>query len=601
MIFLDLLATRAKYEGVRRTASGFEVVEPWGNIRLNYIELAEGWYELAVTGGVVHLELYDVDRYQRIELQAADRQHAFVHLSGGRYLPSFKVGGRPGLYNIQSGVLRSFGIIARYRLFAGRLLQAIVSGMRPQQLYALILKVIQKSETYGIRAKQQGKGPSTGLLSAADFTFDNGRLNVAERLARLGRLPVFLMQRQGDRAPTVEAVREQVYPNIVSDAHASHDFILVTGDDERLSPDALLLFAEYAERHPDKQVILADKRISGNPTARIAWDPVLYEGRLPTPFAYRKGATPQASFLNAHEFGLISVPLANGIAIEQRERTAESFRNEEGLPCSIIIPTRDRADLLQACLEGLFERTAWLHEVIIVDNGSVEAETFALFEAYVSRGLKVLRADMPFNFSALCNLGAERASHDYLVFLNNDVVLQRPDWLGNMMRHAIREEVGAVGARLLYADGSLQHGGIMLGLTQLCGHSWRGFSEVEQQNEPRLRRSSLRAAVTGACLCVDKRKFDEVGGFDAERFPITLNDVDLCLRLWAAGYVNVYAADAVAYHLEGVSRMERADASKLACRLRELRLFHELWAERIDHDPWISPAVARSCERFDFL
>ena len=139
----------------------------------------------------------------------------------------------------------------------------------------------------------------------------------------------------------------------------------------------------------------------------------------------------------------------------------------------------------------------------------------------------------------------------------------------------------------------------MLGLSQLCGHLWRGLARDLQDAEPRLAHSSLRRAVTAACLCVSRARFDAVGGFDAERFPVTLNDIDLCLKLEAAGGVNIYCATAEAYHLEGESRGADDDLAKAARRHTELLAFSRTWRGEDGQigDPWLPPSLSRAGER----
>lgn len=599
MTSINLLSPDGQPAGVLRTEEGFEVIQPWGKYELPAVELPEGWYELTVMGATgVSLELYEDAGFRLIELQATQQSPAYVRLTGGLYTPSLMVGCRPGLYSVSAATLRPFSTIRRYGLLLRRLVQALASGISFQKLWHLMRLALSKGRTYGIRARQ-ADGPETmGVLSTQDQKFDWGHSNGKARMKRLKHRPVFLLAGKDGRALPDTAYPDQIYENFTVDASKAHDFIVVLGATDRLLPDALLLFAEHIDRHPETHVIVSDKWIEGHTTANVAWDPLLYaRGHLPTPFAVRRKVFPEAGFDNQQDFSIIGIPVASA---SQADDFVEyiSQSPQSRLACSIIIPTRDRADLLTACLEGLFDRTDWPHEVIVVDNGSVEPETFALFRAYEPKGLRVIRADIPFNFSILSNMGAQAATHPFLVFLNNDVVLHRTDWLKHMMSYAMLEQVGAVGAKLLYSDRRLQHGGVALGLTQLCGHLWRGLAYEQQKTAPQLSFSSLRSAVTAACLCMAKYKFDAVGGFDAQDFPVTLNDIDLCMKLLDKGWFNIYAAQAEAFHLEGESRGDDVDIEKAERRLKELNAFSRKWSDRCENDPYLSHEVARSSERF---
>lgn len=592
---IDFLSAPGEAAGARPGRGGFTVDAPWGEYRLGEIELPEGWYHFHTDGAGVVATLYDHSRFNLIELQGRNGLPAFVRLSGGRYDLSVVPGARPGFHAMTYATLSRLSPWRRARLLAGRFVQALRQGVPPARIAALMRLALSR-RTYGLRAAGAEAEVGLGVLSAADRARDLSDAaggDYRRRLDAVASGPRFLVRgRDGEGLPAA-LLSAQVYRNHTLDPAAVHDFIVTVAPGETLTPDALLLLAEHIRRNPQTRVIAADAWIDGVPTARVAWDPLLYSDGPPTPFAHARHASSVATFANQAAFSLLAVPVASAArADEAADAVPEAPASRP--PCSIIIPTRDRADLLAACLGGLFEHTAWPHEVIVVDNGSVEPETFALFETYAAKGLKVVRADMPFNFSILCNLGADAAAHDYLLFLNNDVVLHRSDWLERMMAFAVLPESGAVGARLLYGDGRLQHGGIVLGLTQICGHPWRGLPRAAQDREPRLRRSSLRCAVTAACLCVSRRKFEAVGGFDVERFPVTLNDVDLCLKLQAAGGFNIYCAAAEAYHLEGESRGADEDAVKVARRAKELFAFSNKWEVS---DSWLPPSLSRAGEQ----
>ncbi|MDC7676511.1 glycosyltransferase family 2 protein [Asticcacaulis machinosus] len=571
-------------EEARPVDAGIKVITPWGQYKLPQVTLKPGWYEFTVTGpSPLTLQLYEPEHFRLIELQATQDEPAYLRLSGGVYDPAVIAGGRPGIYAFEAASFQVLPQWRRFGLLAGRLLQALRQGMSLGRITALIRLALAKNKTYGLRAQAKVETDHLGPHARYDLAQREIRPDpsrYADRLAALVPGPVFLIE-----GHTPDGLDSQIYPHFTRDAAQAHDAVVVLGEGDRLTPDALMLFAEALAADPSKTLFLADKWVGDVPTAHVAWDPILYNGGLPTPYVYRAGAhQPLMRFDNQGDCAIVSVPVASTNMDEfYREfpRPMDMCANSQPA-CSIIIPTRDRADLLSACLAGLFENTPWPHEVIVVDNGSVQLETFALFKEYGGKGLRIIRADIDFNFSTLCNLGAEAAIYDYLVFLNNDVVLHQPDWLERLMELAIMPEAGAVGAKLLYGDGRLQHGGVMLGLTQLCGHLWRGAGTDEQGDEPRLKYSSLRSAVTGACLCVSKEKFKKVGAFDEVAFPVTLNDVDLCRKFEERGWYNIFSAKAVLYHLEGESRGDDDSAGKTFRRGLELLQFSQRWGVRGD-------------------
>ena len=267
-----------------------------------------------------------------------------------------------------------------------------------------------------------------------------------------------------------------------------------------------------------------------------------------------------------------------------------SAARPERRQASVIVPTRDRLDLLRACVESLdrFDPGADC-ELIIVDNGSAGADVLA-YLASLERRAQVLRKPGPFNFSALANSGAQAARYPFLLFLNDDVEALAPDWLGRMLEMAALPGVGAVGAKLLYPDGRLQHGGVVLGLDGASGHIQR----LADGDDPGYLGSLVWprevSAVTGACLAVETGKFFAVGGFDAERLPVEFSDIDLCLRLAERGHVSVFEPRARLMHRESATRgVNLWLDSRYA---EEQATFRARWARRLRDDPYFHPALS---------
>ena len=255
--------------------------------------------------------------------------------------------------------------------------------------------------------------------------------------------------------------------------------------------------------------------------------------------------------------------------------------------CSVIIPTRDSPDLVRACLEGLERSVPAPAQLVLVDHCTVDAEALSLLDAAEAAGAVRLRADGPFNFSRLCNLGAGAATGEVLVFLNNDVVTQTPDWLAQLAHILTQPGVGVAGAELHYPDGRLQHAGIVNSLQNGPQHVAAGQTSRDRGPLGLLNYARECLAVSGACFATRRGLFDQLGGFD-EAYPEDYNDVDYCLRVREAGYLTLMAPSARLIHHESRTR----DTQKAQSRerrldfLARLRDRHPLLAEP---DPYFSP------------
>lgn len=265
----------------------------------------------------------------------------------------------------------------------------------------------------------------------------------------------------------------------------------------------------------------------------------------------------------------------------------------EGKPLvSIIIPTRNQLKMLSRCISSIREKAAYRrYEILVVDNNSADPETKSYLRSLAGQeGCRVLPYNAPFNFAAINNMAAREAAGEFLLFLNNDTEMISPESLGAMLEMAQRPEVGAVGARLLFDDGTLQHAGIVLGVGGIANHAfYRQPSEgISYYNQAEVIRDC--SAVTGACLMTRRQLFLDIGGFDEANCPIAYNDVDLCLRLREEGYLVVYTPYAQFYHHEMVSRGNKKDPEALYMK--------ERWAGALENDPYYSPNLSR--QFFDF-
>ncbi|BAU89211.1 family 2 glycosyl transferase [Methylorubrum populi] len=256
---------------------------------------------------------------------------------------------------------------------------------------------------------------------------------------------------------------------------------------------------------------------------------------------------------------------------------------------SLIVPTRDRLDLLRPCIESLRHRTTWpAKEILICDNGSCDPATLAYFRTLEAEGAaRIVACPGPFDFAGINNRVAAQARGRLLAFINNDVEAEAPDWLERMAREALRPEIGAVGARLIDGEGRIQHGGIVLGTGGLATHGHRHFAGEAAGYLGALYATRSVSAVTAACLVIEADKFTRVGGFDASAFAIDFNDVDLCLRLNAIGLRTLYVGGAVLHHRESASRRPSPEAA--ARHHREVEAFKKRWGPLLAQDPHYHP------------
>lgn len=272
---------------------------------------------------------------------------------------------------------------------------------------------------------------------------------------------------------------------------------------------------------------------------------------------------------------------------------------------SIIVPTRDRRDLLEPCIESLL-RAAPAYpgetELLVVDNDSSEAATLAYLADLGARpAVRVLRHPGRFNWSAINNAAAREAAGSVLIFLNNDTRVLNDDWCAELVANALRPEVGAVGARLLYQDGTLQHAGVLIGVEGVAGHEAVGDTTADGGYFGRSHLLRGAAAVTGACLATRRDLFEQLGGFDELDLKVAFNDIDYCLRVRQAGCRVVYTPHAVLYHFESKSRGRELTAAQQARHRAEALAFRARWGDAVRADPFFNPHFERYARPFDRL
>ncbi len=266
---------------------------------------------------------------------------------------------------------------------------------------------------------------------------------------------------------------------------------------------------------------------------------------------------------------------------------------------SMIIPTRDRVELLQQLVTSIFAKTDYPnYEIIIVDNESSEPATLDFFQELKKDGrVTTYRVPGPFNYSKLNNIGVSKARGSVIALMNNDLQVINGDWLQEMVSHAIRAEVGAVGARLWYPNQILQHGGVILGFGGVAGHI-HGTKRDDAGYFSRQHLTQNFSAVTAACMLVRKEVYQEMNGFDETNLPVAFDDVDFCLRLGRAGYRIVWTPYAEFFHHESASRGIEDTAEKQRRFLSEIQYMQGEWGDLLLGDPFYNPSLSLDSKLF---
>ncbi|MFG1246825.1 glycosyltransferase family 2 protein [Xanthobacter flavus] len=460
--------------------------------------------------------------------------------------------------------------------------------------------------------------PSALLEAAAGARVVAAEDGPAQRLAAAldaaeGGLVLFL---DAGAQPTRDAVA------LIRDAFAGHpDCAFVYADEERLDAAGAPLHGVY---HPAFNRHLMEssgylRRFAALPRAdalRLGLDPAAGPAAVFDLLLRHVSALPEAHIRHVPRVAVGLKDHPPGFAPEEIDATAATLARLRGVRVdiigrhlrplyptpapaplvSIVVPTRDRAALLSVALRSLIARTAYrAFEIIIVDNGSVEPATFALFEEIKALwpATEVVRDDGDFNFPRICNLGVDAARGDMILLLNNDVEVIEPGWLDEMVALAALPGAGVVGAKLLFPDRTVQHAGVIAGLFRYADH-WFAHSAADAPGyEDRLRVRQNLSAVTAACLLIRRDVWDVIGPLDAVRFAEDCNDIDLCLRARRAGFDVVWTPFATLLHYESASRGKKRSREHRA-RLKAQRARMEaIWHTSTLVDPHYSPNLDR--------
>jgi GT2 family glycosyltransferase len=421
----------------------------------------------------------------------------------------------------------------------------------------------------------------------------------------------------GETSPAaIASVQAQLYPHWrVLDPLAAQrpaaegepaEFVLTVPPGVLLARTALFEFAASLASHPDTDLIYADEDcIDARGQRHTPWfkpdfDPELMLGSDPARniagrlALRRRGTGDRIDPARIQHVPAVLFHVRDNARIEPAPISTPimpAAPSAEAPLVSIIVPTRDRAGLLQRCADGVLNRTAYPHlELIIADNDSREQRTRRLLARLgADPRVRVLAAPGAFNWSAINNRAVEAARGEVLVLLNNDIEVIDPNWLQAIVSLLRQPGVGIVGAKLVYPNGTIQHAGIVLGPAGAASHLWRGAPSNEKGYHGDLLYPRSVTAVTGACLAIHRSLYREAGGLDAEHLMVAYNDVDLCLRVRALGYRVVWTPDAVLLHREAASRGEDETAARRARAGAERATMVRRWGAAVDRDPALNP------------
>lgn len=287
---------------------------------------------------------------------------------------------------------------------------------------------------------------------------------------------------------------------------------------------------------------------------------------------------------------------AEVLQVEPKGSYRVKYKMKETPLVSVIIPTKDHIDDLKKCLSSLENVNIYENiEYIVVENNSEKEETFEYYKKIEKENPKVKVVywkGKGFNYPAINNLGVKYSSGKYLLFLNNDTEIRNADCIEEMVSQCQRKEVGAVGARLYYEDGTIQHAGVIVGLGGVAGHAFLGYRHEDPGYFGRIKLLQDYSAVTAACVMIDKNVFDEVKGFD-EEYAVAFNDVDLCLKIREAGYLIVYDPYVELNHYESKSRGQEDTEEKIRRFNSEIALFQRRWKNFLrEGDPYYNPNLS---------
>jgi GT2 family glycosyltransferase len=574
---VDFLAVPFRADkGLERSGNTFSIRRPWARLRVPGTRLRAGWWllECDMEGGGITAEVQlSCPSDPLIVFSGQNAGAENIYLQGtGPYDIALLISPWPGSVRVKRLRLRRLSQFqALQRISAGA--SRVLRNPNRFELLKRIGKRLVAGQALGMRT-----APSAPAVTSAPMT------------------PAAVHR----QTSAIEHVGS--WPGVR----------VILGDGYRVDPRARAIVEDAFATSPGLKALYSDVREGGDIVVRRGWDPELagWHDLAGLPVfvreeCWRAGEPtwPQLSAIAANSAGAVGhipLPLADRPPQPAAALTPPLQPALGGFPSvSVVLPTKVRLDLLKKCLAGLSAATGYPDlEVVVVDNGSDQRVLREVLDD-ARRSLKITTVvdNGDFNFSRLINAGAKAATGEIILILNDDVEPIHVGWLHRIIDSLLTPGVGAVGARLIYPDGSVQHAGVTLGIGGVCGHLYKGISSEQADRTAEIVYPGSRMAVTGACLAVRRDAFDAVQGFD-EQLPVALNDIDFCLRLSANGYRNIYRGDAVLIHHESQSRGADDISAESRRRLaRETGRFLARWRSAIENDPFGSPALDPQIER----
>ncbi|HHB92136.1 MAG TPA: glycosyltransferase [Thioploca sp.] len=427
---------------------------------------------------------------------------------------------------------------------------------------------------------------------------------------------------------------------------ATGDFIIILDSEDQLPSHALYKTVEFINKNPTVNLIYTDEdKLDSNgkrydPYFKPDWNPDLFysQNYINNLAVYRSSIINKIdNFQNTYDLTLrfieqidsqtiLHIPqilfhgkrvVTNNRQILQKhfQRLQQQVKIEEAIAghtrviysipqehplVSLIIPTRDKLKLLRGTVTGILQQTDYKNiEIIIMDNGSEEAETLEYFNKIKQdQRVSIIQHKAPFNYSQLNNIGVSHASGEIIGLINNDLEVINSGWLTEMISHALRPEIGAVGAKLYYANDTIQHAGVIVGLGGMAGHNFKFLAKEAPGYHWRPFLIQNYSAVTAACLVMRRKIFNEVGGLNEKHLKVAFNDVDLCLRIGKLGYRILWTPYAELYHLESASRGSDNTLKKYLRLRHELNYMQSQWQKTLANDPYYNPNLTIEYEDF---
>jgi glycosyltransferase involved in cell wall biosynthesis len=269
---------------------------------------------------------------------------------------------------------------------------------------------------------------------------------------------------------------------------------------------------------------------------------------------------------------------------------------------SIIIPFKDKVDLLTMCIDSILKKSTYKNfEIIGVSNNSKEEETFAAMKKYEAADsrVKFYEYNFAFNFSSINNYGEKMCQGEHLILLNNDIEIITPEWIEALLEHSQRPEIGVVGAKLYYPNDTIQHAGVIMGVGGVAGHSHKYYNRQDPGYHSRLHLIQNLSALTAACIMVKRDLYKKLGGLNEAELTVAFNDVDFCLRVLELGYLNLFTPYCEAYHHESISRGHEDTPEKLKRFQKEIDFMMGRHREKIlGGDPYYNPNLTLLGEDF---